>query len=103
MGESCRSKRGLGLDGYGKTAGFPNESWGEVEATLRFEIRADNKRFRESDCSLDHFASRVAFAKTPLLERSLAVWHVLSASLVMQCAFLAWVGYCMMALRPTNS
>jgi len=37
-------------------------------------------------------ASRVAFAKTPLLERSLAVWHVLWASLVIQGAFRAWVG-----------
>src|SRR5438132_4459452 len=66
---------------------------------LRFEIRADNKRFRESDCSLDHFASRVAFARTPLLERSLAVWHVLWASLMIQGAFRAWVGEWMMGFR----
>src|SRR5207245_11148049 len=37
-------------------------------------------------------ASRDAFAKTPLLERSLAVWHVLWASLMLQGAFRAWFG-----------
>jgi len=35
MGESCRSKRDLGLDGFGKSASVPNESWGEVEVTSR--------------------------------------------------------------------
>ncbi len=74
---------------------FSNDSRRTIGRLPRFEIRADNKRFRESDCSLDHFASRVAIAKTPLLERSLAVWHVLwasLASLVIQGAFRAWVG-----------
>jgi len=37
MGESCRSKRDLGLDGYGKTAIAPNESWGEVK--MIYQIR----------------------------------------------------------------
>ena len=45
MGEASDSGRDLGLDGLGEKRDLPSESSGDLEATSRFNIRADNGRF----------------------------------------------------------